>query len=50
MNTAIYRSEGEAERDIGYLCMMGLGLVGVEKSFRRHRHRRRRPQVLVQQP
>ena len=37
----ISRSEGEAERDIGSLCMMGLGLVVVEKFFRRRRRRRR---------
>ena len=36
------RSEGEAERDIGSLCMIGLGLVVVEKIFRRRRRRRRR--------
>ena len=40
------RSEGEAERDIGSPCMIGLGLVVVEKFFRRRR--RHRPQVLVQ--
>ena len=33
------RSEGEAERDIGSPCMMGLGLVVVEKFFRRRRRR-----------
>ena len=38
------RSEGEAERDIGSPCMIGPGLVVVEKFLRR----RRRPQVLVQ--
>ena len=32
-----YRSEGEAERDIGSPCMIGLGLVVVEKFFRRRR-------------
>ena len=39
---AYYRSEGDAERDIGSLCMIGLGLVVVEKFFRRRRRRRRR--------
>ena len=33
------RSEGEAERDIGSPCMIGLGLVVVEKFFRRRRRR-----------
>ena len=28
----VNRSEGEAERDIGSLCMIGLGLVVVENS------------------
>ena len=42
------RSQGEAERYVGSLCMIGPGLVVVEKFFRRHRRRRRRPQVLVQ--
>ena len=37
-----YRSEGEAERDIGSTCMIGPGLVVVEKIFRRRRRRRRR--------
>ncbi len=36
------RSEGEAERDIGSPCMIGLGLVVVENFFRRRRRRRRR--------
>ena len=35
-------SEGEAERHIGTPCMIGLGLVVVEKIFRRRRRRRRR--------
>ncbi len=39
---AIRRSEGEAERDIGSPCMIGQGLVVVEKFFRRRRRRRRR--------
>ena len=30
---AIGRSEGEAERDIGSTCMIGPGLVVVEKIF-----------------
>ena len=47
---SLHRSEGEAERDIGSLCMIGLGLMVVEKFFRRRRRRRRRrPQVLVHQ-
>ena len=37
-----HRSEGEAERDIGSPCMIGLVLVVVEKFFRRRRRRRRR--------
>ena len=38
----VSRSEGEAERDIGSPCMIGPGLVVVEKFFRSRRHRRRR--------
>ena len=39
---SICRSEGEAERDIGSPCMIGLGLVAVDKFFRHRRRRRRR--------
>ena len=42
LTSGSHRSEGEAERDIGSTCMIGPGLVVVEKFFRRRRRRRRR--------